>query len=87
MKTVYFLKAGQHNKFSNETFYITSKHRKKSLKSIVVYHNNDYSTIYKFPIEFFRENFKFNYKTHRYTTQLLNKNIPATFYEIVCHEF
>lgn len=81
MKTIYFRKAGL-IPTNLDNFFLTSKHRVKVNSTI--FHNNDYSTEYRFPVEFFKRHFVYNRSTGIYKTNLCNKDV-ARFSNVIKH--
>ena len=75
MKKIKFLKAGKHDHYSRFDLFLTSENRRKAAKG-TVFHRNDYSTVYSFPEDYFRENFKYEHGSGIYRTSLRHCDIP-----------
>lgn len=76
-----FLKAGTYQDYENVIFF--SKHR-QAAKLKGVYHNNDKTSIYKIPKDFYKTHFTFNSKTGFYENSLTYKDIKQ-FLTIIDH--
>jgi hypothetical protein len=81
MRKVKFLKPGAYMDW--EKVYFTSKHRKDATRK-TIFHNNDKTSIYTLPGEFFKTHFKYNYAIGKYETKLKYGEI-AQFCEVLDH--
>ena len=79
---VKFLSAGKFISNSTERVFLTSKNRKAAKGTIM--HNNDYSTVWSFPNDFFRANFLYEPSTGIYRTNLRYYEIEK-YSEIIEH--
>lgn len=86
---VKFHKAGRHTETHlNDKVFLTCHDRVKSFNH-TIFHRNDYGTNYKFPLEFFREHFKYDRHMGIYRTNLCYKDIVkyAEVFEINAPNF
>ena len=72
MSTVKFLKAGIYNIHENIIFW--TKNRQDAQRK-TVFHNNDYSSIWSIPSDYFKEHFKYDRESKRYETRKTYKDI------------
>lgn len=80
MTTVNFLIAGQWHDLDN--VHLTTRDRRNATGTI--FHNNKYSSVYRIPVEFFKEHFKYERKTNIYRTTLKYGDIKQ-FREVLTH--
>jgi hypothetical protein len=69
MKYVYFEKAGNNKSSCFPVFFQCRQRHYKT--NFTIFHNNDYSTFWRIPENFFKQNFKYNPQNHTYDN--LNK--------------
>ena len=72
MKYVYFMKAGNYHRSLREAkhkVFFTSHNRQQS-QSETVFHHNDFSTYWRIPRPFFKDNFQYETLTGIYRTDL-----------------
>ena len=67
--SIKFLKAGKFEHMPNDTIFLQSRNRQYS-EPTTVFHHNNFSTYWIFPVEFFKANFKYNHSSGVYKTQL-----------------
>jgi hypothetical protein len=86
MKTVLFLVAGNktaESELNNEVF-LQSNNRRYDMKDPFIYHRNDFTTFYYIPMEFYKDNFKYERQSGIYRNDLTYSDL-LPYAEIIDH--
>jgi hypothetical protein len=84
MRTVNFLKAGRYTGgMRTERVFFTSNSRRNA-KGSTVFHRNEYSSLWRIPLETFRANFCYEASTGIYRTLLTYADIEP-YLETISH--
>jgi hypothetical protein len=84
MKKVFFKVAGDRIGTPYPVL-LTNRHRCNLNSS--VFHNNNYTTVLKLPLDYFKRHFKYEKQSGIYMNNLSWNDIPSEYLETICHPY